>query len=113
MNKTGVYQKLVDGIVKKFEGKEKTFLVISILNPSVLSPPLINIGILQFSAKYFINTGDFFAFNSQCISVIKMKESPFTPISLRVLLIKSTLLYKLKKQRTNLQKRFKTGSGRG
>lgn len=37
MNKTGVYQKLVDGIVKKFEGKEKTFLVISILVFAILA----------------------------------------------------------------------------
>lgn len=31
MNKTGVYQKLVEGTVKKFNGKEKVFLIISII----------------------------------------------------------------------------------
>lgn len=37
INKTGVYQKLVDGVVKKFVGKEKTFLVISILVFAILA----------------------------------------------------------------------------
>ena len=31
MNKTGAYQKLVDGTVKKFVGKEKKFLIISVV----------------------------------------------------------------------------------
>lgn len=31
MNKTGVYQKVVEGTVKKFKGKERTFLIISVL----------------------------------------------------------------------------------
>lgn len=37
LNKTGAYQNLVQGIVKKFNGKEKIFLVISILLFGVLS----------------------------------------------------------------------------
>lgn len=37
MNKTGVYQKVVEGAVKKFSGKEKVFLVISILVFAVLA----------------------------------------------------------------------------
>lgn len=37
MNKTGAYQKLVEGTVKKFDGKEKAFLVISILVFAVLA----------------------------------------------------------------------------
>ena len=30
MNKTGVYKKMVDAIVSKFEGKEKLFLILTI-----------------------------------------------------------------------------------
>ena len=37
MNKTGVYQKLVEGTVKKFNGKEKAFLIISILSFAILA----------------------------------------------------------------------------
>ena len=37
MNKTGVYTNLVEGSVKKFKGKEKSFLVISILLFAVLA----------------------------------------------------------------------------
>lgn len=37
INKTGVYQKLVDGVVKKFTGKEKVFLIISILVFAILA----------------------------------------------------------------------------
>ena len=37
MNKTGVYKNIVEGITSKFKGKEKTFLVISILMFAVLS----------------------------------------------------------------------------
>lgn len=37
MNKTGAYQKLVEGTVKKFNGKEKTFLIISILVFAILA----------------------------------------------------------------------------
>lgn len=37
LNKTGVYSKVVDGFVKNFKGKEKTFLVISILIFSILT----------------------------------------------------------------------------
>ena len=37
MNKTGVYQKVVEGTVKKFSGKEKAFLIISILVFAILS----------------------------------------------------------------------------
>lgn len=37
MNKTGVYQKVVEGITSKFDGKEKLFLVISILVFAILA----------------------------------------------------------------------------
>ena len=37
MNKTGVYQKVVEGAVKKFSGKEKAFLIISILVFAILA----------------------------------------------------------------------------
>ena len=37
MNKTGVYTKMVSGTAKKFNGKEKTFLVISIIVFAILS----------------------------------------------------------------------------
>ena len=37
MNKTGAYQKFVEGTVKKYEGKEKSFLVISILVFAILA----------------------------------------------------------------------------
>ena len=37
MNKTGVYQNIVDGTVNKFKGKEKNFLVISVLVFAVLA----------------------------------------------------------------------------
>ncbi|MBE6160203.1 MAG: hypothetical protein E7157_04065 [Lactobacillales bacterium] len=37
MNKTGVYQKMVEGTVKKFNGKEKAFLITSILVFAILA----------------------------------------------------------------------------
>lgn len=37
INRTGVYQKVVEGTVKKFNGKEKVFLIISILVFAVLA----------------------------------------------------------------------------
>ncbi len=37
MNKTGVYSNIVEGITKKFKGKEKNFLIISILVLGILS----------------------------------------------------------------------------
>ena len=37
MNKTGVYTKIVEGTAKKFEGKEKAFLVITILLFAILA----------------------------------------------------------------------------
>ena len=37
VNKTGVYTNIIEGITKKFKGKEKTFLVITILVLGVLS----------------------------------------------------------------------------
>ena len=37
MNQTGVYQKLVGSVAKKFEGKEKVFLIISILVFAILA----------------------------------------------------------------------------
>ncbi|MFV0249427.1 MAG: hypothetical protein ACK5HP_00070 [Bacilli bacterium] len=37
LNKTGAYTKIIDGIVKKFKGKEKKFLIISIMVFAILA----------------------------------------------------------------------------
>lgn len=53
LNKTGAYANLVNGLAKKFKGKEKTFLVISILFFAILSS-LTSLSLALFTVIPFV-----------------------------------------------------------